>query len=289
MTKDDAFERMLTNMRPRLHRYCARMAGSAIDGEDLVQEVLIRAVTARSNGILIANLEGWLLRVAHNASLDLLRQRARANLVPLGDEMLPCLEAMHQPELAAIGFRTFLHLPPLQRCAVVLKDVLGHTIEEIAEIADCSPPAAKSALQRGRTRLREIASQDRADVPLPILADDERQRLLHYVDAFRAGDFDTIRKMLSNDVSLELVNRLQLAGRDQVSPYFRRYAEAKQWRYAFGAIEGVPAMLVYDNDHPSDRPTHFVIIDWKADRIIKIRDFLFAPYAMEAADWVHLW
>jgi RNA polymerase sigma-70 factor (ECF subfamily) len=264
------------------------MVGSAIDGEDLVQEVLVRAVTARSSGTHIDNLDGWLLRVAHNASLDLLRQRARANLVPLVEEVQARAEVMPQPEAAAIGFRTFLELPALQRCAVVLKDVLGHTAEEIAEIADCSPAAAKSALQRGRMRLREIARHDREDVFLPLLAEGERRRLQGYVDAFRAGDFDTIRAMLADDVRLDLVNKLQMTGRDRVDAYFARYAEATQWRYAFGAIEGIPVMLVYDIGDPSDRPAHFVIIDWRADRIVGIRDFLFAPYAMEAADWVRL-
>lgn len=198
------------------------------------------------------------------------------------------VEAMPQPELAAIGFRTFLELSTLQRCAVVLKDVLGHTVEEIAEIAECSAPAAKSALQRGRIRLREIARQDRADDPLPLLDDDQGRQLVAYVDAFRAGDFDAIRRMLSYEVSLGLVNRLRLAGRDQVGPYFTRYAEAKCWRYAFGAVDGRPAMLVFASDNPSDRPAHFVIIDWTANSIGRIRDYLFAPYVMEGADWVYL-
>lgn len=288
MGSDDAFETLLVTLRPRLHRYCARMAGSAIDGEDLVQEVMIRAVTARAAGAEIDNLEAWLFRVAHNASLDLLRHKARANLVPLDDEIQPGLEPMPEPELAAIGFRTFLQLAALPRCAVVLKDVLGHTIEEIAAIADCSPAAAKSALQRGRTRLREIARREKADTLLPLMTESERRQLLAYVDAFRAGDFDAIRRMLSDDVSVDLVNRLKLQGRDRALPYVTRYAEAGQWRYALGAVEGRPAMLVYDGDNPSDRPAHFVLVDWSADTIVGIRDFLFAPYAMEGADWVRL-
>jgi RNA polymerase sigma factor (sigma-70 family) len=290
MVIDDKFEAMLASMRPRLHRYCARMVGSAVDGEDLVQEVLIRAVTARSGGTLFDNIEAWMFRVAHNASLDLLRRRARASVVPLEDEMLAGGdETVPQIELASMGFRAFMGLPALPRCAVVLKDVLGHTIEEIAEIAGCSAPAAKSALQRGRVRLREIiARQDRADALLPLIGDEERRTWLAYVDAFRAGDFDSIRRMLSDDVSLDLVQRLQLTGRDRVDTYFTRYAEAKHWRYAFGAIDGRPAMLVYDDANLSDRPAHFVVIDWAAGAIVAIRDFFFVPYVMEGADCVLL-
>ena len=60
MTNDDAFERLLAGMRPKLHRYCARMTGSAVDGEDVVQVVFIKALGARSTVAGIDNLEGWL-------------------------------------------------------------------------------------------------------------------------------------------------------------------------------------------------------------------------------------
>lgn len=288
MPTDDEFERLLSSLRPRLHRYCARMVGSAVEGEDLVQEVLIRAVKARSNGTQIDNLELWMLRVSHNAGIDLLRKRSRARFVTLDDDLPDLAEATPQPEVATIGFRAFLQIAPLQRCAVVLKDVLGHSIDEIAEIANCSAPAAKSALQRGRRRLKEIAQHDRTGGLPPPADDDARNRLAAYVDAFRTGEFDAIRRMLSEEVRVDLVNRLKLSGRERASPYFARYAEARHWRYASGAIDGMPAMLVYDSDAASEKPTHFAIIDWKAGQIVAIRDFLFAPYVMEGADWLLL-
>ena len=164
----------------------------------------------------------------------------------------------------------------------------GIPIEEIALIADCSAPSAKSALQRGRKRLRELVSRGTDGDRLPLLADEDRQRLLAFVGFFRAGDFDAIRQMLADDVRVDLVNRLQLEGRTKVSPYFTRYAEAKHWRYAFGAVDGQAAMLVYDSNDPSDRPAHFVVLDWKGRAISGIHDFLFAPYVMEGADWVRL-
>ena len=74
MIKDD-FEELLTGMRPRLHRYCARMTGSAIDGEDVVQETLIKALNARAAVEGIDNIQAWLFRIAHNSSLDFLRAR----------------------------------------------------------------------------------------------------------------------------------------------------------------------------------------------------------------------
>ncbi len=163
----EEFEERLKALRPRLHRYCARMTGSAVHGEDVLQDALIKALHARAQGGDVDNLEGWLFRIAHNASLDFLRGKARNTVVPLTED----LEAAAIPEsdMIVIGFQTFLQLPELQRCAVILKDVLGHSIEEIAGIADCSAATAKSALQRGRAALRRLAKAPE-DARLPLMS-----------------------------------------------------------------------------------------------------------------------
>ena len=168
------FEDRLKALRPRLHRYCARMTGSTVDGEDVLQDTLIKALRARAEGTVVENLEAWLLRIAHNTSLDFLRGRSRNTLVPLTEdvEAAPIAEA----DIVAISFRTFLRLPELQRCAVILKDVLGHSVEEIASIAECSPTAAKSALQRGRAALRRLA-QAPEGARLPLMSDSDRRKI----------------------------------------------------------------------------------------------------------------
>src|SRR5258708_39520201 len=71
------FDRLLAELRPKLHRYCARMTGSVIDGEDVVQEALVKAIEAFPQAGSIVHLEGWLFRITHNAALDFLRRRAR--------------------------------------------------------------------------------------------------------------------------------------------------------------------------------------------------------------------
>ncbi len=284
MNKEE-FEDRLKALRPRLHRYCARMTGSAVNGEDVLQDALVKALHARAHGAEVDNLEGWLFRIAHNASLDFLRERSRNTVVPLTEDV----EAAPMPEadIVAISFQTFLRLPELQRCAVILRDVLGHSIDEIASIAACSPTAAKSALQRGRAALRELA-QAPEDARLPLMSDSVRRKIATYVHLFQSGDFDAIRAMLADDVKLDLVNRLRLEGRDKIVPYFSRYAEVTKWRFALGAVEGQPAMLVFDSSGPMEKPAHFVLIDWSESRIVEIRDFLFAPYVLEAIDWVRL-
>lgn len=281
----DDFEDRLAALRPRLHRYCARMTGSAVQGEDVLQDTLVKALQARAQGAVVDNLEGWLFRIAHNTSLDVLRARSRNTVVPLTDAVEAV--ALPQADLVAIGFRTFLRLPELQRCAVILKDVLGHSVEEIAAIAECSPTAAKSALQRGRLALRGLA-QEAQDTRLPLMSDADRRKIAAFVDHFRSGDFDAIRARLAADVKLELVNRLRLEGRDQVRPYFTRYAQETRWRFALGAVEGQPAMLVFDAETAMEAPAYFVLVAWADERIVAIRDFLFAPYVLEAIDWVRL-
>lgn len=283
----DQFEDRLNALRPRLHRYCSRMTGSAVNGEDVLQDALVKALHAHAQGVEVDNLEGWLFRIAHNASLDFLRERARTTVVPLTED----LEAapIPQADIVAISFQTFLQLPELQRCAVILKDVLGHSVEEIAGIAGCSAAAAKSALQRGRVALRQL-TQTPGDISLPLMPDPDRRKITAYVRFFQNGDFDAIRAMLADDVKLDLVNRLQLQGRDRIGHYFTRYAEVTKWRFAFGAVEGQPAMLVFDSTGPGpmERPAHFVLIGWSNNRITEIRDFLFAPYVLETIDWTRL-
>lgn len=120
------------------------------------------------------------------------------------------------------------------------------------------------------------------------MTDADRKKVAAYVRLFENGDFDTIRAMLADDVKLDLVNRLKLEGRENIGRYFTRYAEATKWRFALGAVEGRLAMLVFDSTGSAGRPTHFVLLGWKGDRIVAIRDFLFAPYSIEAVDWEYL-
>jgi RNA polymerase sigma-70 factor (ECF subfamily) len=186
-------------------------------------------------------------------------------------------------EIAAISLRTFMRLPALQRSAVILKDVLGHSLEETASITGASEAAAKSALQRGRIRLREIAKEP-ADVTLPMLSDAMRARLMKYVEGFKTGDFDTVRTMLADDVKLDLVAKLHKRGKSEVGQYYAAYAAAKRWAYAAGVVDGRPAMLVYDREISLATPAYFVALDFDGDRVVSIHDFLFARYAMEGVD-----
>src|ERR1700675_5101760 len=99
------------------------MMGSVIDGEDVVQEVLLKALEALPRNELLANPEGWLFRIAHNTAVDFLRRRARHQATHLDDdiEMIAASDnATLDREIAAASLRTFMRLPMTQRSSVIL-------------------------------------------------------------------------------------------------------------------------------------------------------------------------
>jgi RNA polymerase sigma-70 factor, ECF subfamily len=286
----EAFDRLLGELRPRLHRYCARMTGSVVDGEDVVQEALVKAMEALSDTASVAHPESWLFRIAHNAALDFLRRRVRQNAIRADedpDAVIDPVTAADDRQIAAASLRTFMRLPVAQRSSVILMDVLGYTLDEIGAVMDSTIPAVKAALHRGRARLREMAKEP-DDAPIPALAEPERARLAAYVDRFNARDFDAVRNMLADEVRLDLVAKVRRSGRGEVSNYFRNYSGLQDWHLVPGIVEGRPAALVYHPGDPSGRPLYFVLLRWAGDGLVDIRDFRVARYAIEGAELVVL-
>jgi RNA polymerase sigma-70 factor (ECF subfamily) len=279
--------RLLVAMRPRLHRYCARMVGSAIDGEDVLQDALIKAVESFPSAGPVRNPEGWLFRIAHNTALDFLRRRNRQEALRSGEEVdmiADQLDSVLSRQIASASLRTFMRLPVAQRSSVILMDVLGCSLQEVCEVMDVSLPAAKAALNRGRTRLREFANEPE-DVPQPKLSNADRARLSAYVTHFNARDFDAIRAMIADDVRLELVNKTRLNGKAEVSRYFGNYDNIGDWHLVAGLVEDRPAILVFDPNAPGSGPKYFMLLSWSADKVATIRDFRHAPYVIEGAEY----
>jgi RNA polymerase sigma-70 factor (ECF subfamily) len=277
----DAFADAVATLRPKLHRYCARMTGSVIDGEDALQEALVKATAARATAGAIENMEGWLFRIAHNTSLDLLRKRAHAADV-LDDELVDPSHVLDDRFAASAALRTFMRLGAAQRSTVILMDVLGYSLDEIGGILDASVPAVKALLHRGRTRLRELASEPEA--PVPALAPDQSRVLAAYIDRFNAGDFAAVRDMLAEEVRLDLVARTALHGKREVETYFHNYAGKGDWHFVAGTVDGRPAVLVVDPDDRDGPVRYFVLLAWTAhDTLAFIRDFRYARYALDGA------
>jgi RNA polymerase sigma-70 factor (ECF subfamily) len=279
---------LLAEMRPKLHRYCARMVGSVIDGEDVLQDALIKAVEALASAGEIGNLQGWLFRIAHNTALDFLRRRNRQQALHSGEEVDMIADpanAVLSRQIAGASLRTFMRLPVAQRSSVILMDVLGCSLQEVCEVMDYSLPAAKAALHRGRSQLRELADEP-DDLPPPKLSEAERDRLGVYVAHFNARDFDAIRAMIADDVRLDLVNKTRMNGKAEVSRYFGNYSRVDDYHLVPGLVEGRPAILVFDPSEPGSAPRYFMLLQWSADKVATIRDFRHAPYIVDGVEYV---
>src|ERR1700694_2951852 len=278
----------LAAMRQKLHRYCARMAGSVIDGEDVLQDALIKAVEAFAAAGPIGNPEGWLFKIAHNTALDFLRRRNRQEALRSGaegDMMADQADIVLSRQIASASLRTFMRLPVAQRSSVILMDVLGCSLREVCEVMDFSLPAAKAALHRGRAQLRELAD-DPDDLPHQKLSEADRERLDAYVAHFNARDFDAIRAMIADDVRLDLVNKTRLNGKTEVSRYFGNYSKVSDWRLLPGLVEGRPAIVVFDPNQPGSGPKYFMLLQWSADKVATIRDFRHAPYITDGLEYL---
>ena len=281
-------EQILAEMRPRLHRYAARMTGSAVDGDDVVQETVVKALASPPDIDDLSALEGWLVRVTHNTAIDFLRQRARENARHADEE--PDMIIDHPARMDAfdtslVGFRIFLQLPPLQRSTVIFKDVLGYSLDEVSTFTCCSVPAVKSALQRGRARLKVLANTP-DEPPAPALDAHERRLLVTYASHFNARNFDAVRDMLADEVKLDLVTRVQSDGKVQVSSYFGNYDRHGGWQLGVGLVDSTPALLVFDPEDVDGAPLYFMVIEWSGQQVVSIHDFRYARYALEGAQIV---
>ncbi len=276
------FEALAEAIRPELHRYATRMTGSIFDGEDVVQEALVKAYASLHLLTHNTNLRGWLFRITHNKAIDLLRRDSNEPLelldeLPMSDENdLP----FDEKELA---LATFLQLAPRQRSCVILKDVLGYSLAEISELLNATVPEIKALLHRGRTRLRELADTVEAS---PAQLDTNEQALLaEYVERFNSRDFDSLRLLLADEARLELYNRATLRGAAAIREnYFHRYQETDNCRLVLGWVEDRAALLAYDLTESTSEPAYFMLLNWENDQVTRIRDYRYVRYVMRDAD-----
>lgn len=283
------FLALVDDVRPDMHRYCARMTGSVVDGEDVVQDTLARAYYELAELKELPALRPWLFRIAHNRALDYLRRYERRMSEPLdaaldvaADKTFEPDNAVARDEAVRAAVSRFLELAPVQRSCVVLKDVFDYSLNEIAAMLELSVSAIKSALVRGRAKLRDLSAASNA-VPEP----DVRPRSIsptvaRYAALFNMRDWDGVRAMLVDEVKLELISRLKCTGRMQVSSYFTNYDSISGWNLVPGWLEDREILAVFPHPHDA-RPGYFVELTVVDGRVTAIRDFRYVPYVMREA------
>jgi RNA polymerase sigma-70 factor (ECF subfamily) len=266
----EQFLSLVETIRPELHRYCSRLTGSVIQGEDIVQESLAKAFYAISMQTELPPLRPWLFKIAHNAAIDHLRSHghrfteSRAELDDMSDDTI-------DPFAVRAALAQFLALTVPERSAVILKDVLGHSVEEAAETMGATVAAVKAALVRGRAKLR--AAPDADESP----GAGNRAQLDEYVRLFNARDWDGVRSLVGEDCRLDLVTKSQRRGK-AVGAYFGRY-EKEHVQLAVTTIDGQLVLAAYEGDPTT--PAYLIQLDFDADgKVQAIRDFRYVRYML---------
>ena len=272
----EEFLALVAGVRPELHRYCARLTGSVIEGEDIVQETLAKAFYALSLSADVPPLRPWLFRIAHNAAIDFLKSHGRKYTEATADiEDVAGCDDRPDPAVVRAALARFLSLPVSQRSAVILKDVLGHSLEQAAETMGATVMAVKAALVRGRRRLLE-PEPDQAETNVTTLADLDR-----YARLFNARDWDGVRALVSDDCRLDLVSKSQRRGK-QVGMYFGRY-EKEGVTLRVVRLEGQLAFAAFVDG--AAQPAYFMLLEFEGGRVTSIRDFRYVPYIATEAEF----
>ena len=275
-------------LRPELHRYCARLMGSVIEGEDVVQDTFARAFVALDKLEETPPLRAWLFRIAHNRALDLLRSRAIRAAEPIeaangvaDPESPDPEEVMMRREAVETAVSRFVELPTVQRSVVILKDVLDQSLEEIAVVLDLTVNAVKAHLARGRARLKKINAQALAQPaprsPSPAVA--------RYVALFNRRDWDGLRAMLADDVRLIQSSYPLRAGAADVGMFFGIYSRSAPVRLAPAWLDGREVIAVYE-DAAAVKPSYLMWLEWTDGRISFIRDYKYVRYVIDDAELV---
>ena len=275
-------------LRPELHRYCARLMGSVIDGEDVVQDTFTRAFLALDELDEAPSLRPWLFRIAHNRALDLLRSRAIRAAEPIeaahdvADQTTSDpVELLMRQEAVKTAVSRFAELPILQRSVVIMKDVLGEPLAEIGALLDLSVDAVKGHLARGRARLREINARDD-------LLPDARPAsaaVARYVALFNRQDWDGLRALLADDVKLNQATYPLRIGRANVGMFFSIYAKMDGVWLAPAWLDDREVIAVFES-RGDPKPSYLMWLEWRDGQISLIRDYRYVRYVAAEAELV---
>jgi len=256
----EALVSTLERHRPRIWGLCYRITGVAADADELVQETFVRALE-RPPSDLTRDLLPWLVRVASNASRDVLRRRKTQGYVgewlpapvedtALGDEQLTPDARYGQAESVSLAFLVALEaLTPTQRALVVLRDVLGYSVAEAAEALSLSEANVKTSHHRARAAL-EGYERERSTRRIPI--EQARAAMMRFMALVQSGQVDQIASLLAkearaiNDGGGEFLAALKpFVSRDHVARFFLGTSKnAELVDVQFKTFNGLPAIYL---------------------------------------------
>ena len=284
------FSRSTEPFRRELLAHCYRMLGSIDDAEDLVQETYLRAWRSFDSFEGRSSLRTWLYQIASNACLTAMERRARRPLPsglgipdqdvsmpqaaaesdlpwlqPIPDELVqpergdPAAIAVTRENLRLALIASFQYLPPRQRAALLLRDVLAFPAADVAEILGTTTTAVKSALQRARARLEEVtpAADKVAEPPEP----QARALLDQYIRAFETSDPAALKQLLRRDATLELPpSAAWFTGGRAIAEAVRGLGSAGDWRMLAIAANGQPAAAAYHREPDGSYHAYGIVV-----------------------------
>jgi RNA polymerase sigma-70 factor (ECF subfamily) len=261
--------------------------GSVIEGEDVVQDAFARAFAALDELEEAPPLRAWLFRIAHNRAVDLLRSRAIRAAEPIeaarevADPDSPDpMEALMRREAVDTAVSRFVELPTAQRSVVILKDVLGQSLVEIATLLDLTVDAVKGHLARGRARLKAINAQ----APTQAAPRPPSPAVARYVALFNGRDWDGLRAMLADDVRLIQSTRPPRAGAADVGMFFSFYSRYDPVRLAPAWLDGREVIAVWEDPQVA-KPSYLMWLEWKGGKISFIATIVMSATSPTTRSW----
>ena len=309
--EEAAFQRLVEPYRRELYAHCYRMTGSVQDAEDALQDALVRAWRAIGRQQEPRALRAWLYRIATNTSLDLIKRRPDrvlpfdhggagdphdgpgpplneiAWIEPYPDEQGGLDDAYASPdaryelrETVELAFIAALqHLPARQRAVLVLREALGFSAQEVADLLDTTVASVNSALQRARASVEDRLPDASQQATLKALGDQKLREIVDgYVAAWERGDVEAVVSMLAEDATMAMPPMaLWFRGRDACEVFLREWAFGRRWageRFEEGerdvqlvvtTASGQPAIGAYRRDGDTFRPYALQVLTFRPD------------------------
>jgi RNA polymerase sigma-70 factor (ECF subfamily) len=308
---EQAFGRLVEPYRGELHAHCYRMLGSVQDAEDTLQETLLRAWRALARFEGRSSLRSWLYTIATNTSLNAISKRPKQRILPMdygpsfgADDIpgQPVIESVwvepypdaglddgfagpearyelrESVELAFVA--ALQHLPPNQRAALILREVLDFSAKECAEALDTTTASVNSALQRARATIDERLPEQSQQETLRSLDDEQLREIVErYMAAMQAGDVEAVVGMLAEDAVWSM---------PPLASWYRGHTAIRgflhngplsghfQWRHLHARANGQVASAAY-TWHPEDgtyRPFAVDVFTFEGAKIGEITSFI---------------